>query len=333
MLTYIVRRILGLIPLLILISMVSFAIIQLPPGSFLDTYVANQASKGGYLADTEVARLKLQYGLDEPIYWQYYVWMRNILLRGDFGRSFELNQPVIDIIRDRIVLTMVITLSTAFFIWAISIPIGIYTATHQYSLFDYFWSFVGFIGVAMPSFLVALIFVWIFFSIFHTNIIGLYSEGYADTPFSLAKVWDLFKHLWAPVLIIGLSGTAGLIRVVRGTLLDELHKQYVITARAKGLSEGRLLLKYPVRMIMNPIISTIGWMLPALVSGEVLVSAVLNIPTTGPILLKALMSQDMYLAGSIVLILSTLTVIGTLLSDILLVWLDPRIRYEKVSSQ
>jgi peptide/nickel transport system permease protein len=225
-------------------------------------------------------------------------------------------------------LTATVSILTTLFIWAMAVPIGIYSATHQYSLFDYLWTLVGFVGVATPSFLLALVVIWIAFSRFGISAIGLFSSEFEAAPWSFAKLLDLLKHIWVPIVIIGLSGTAGLIRVMRGTLLDELNKQYVVTARAKGLKEGNLLFKYPVRVAINPIISTIGWMLPGIVSGEVLVSMVLNIPTTGPLLLRALLNQDMFLAGSIVLILSTLTVIGTLISDLLLAWIDPRIRYE-----
>jgi len=281
------------------------------------------------MAEEQIQGLRIQYGLDKPITYQYFLWIRKILFEGNFGSSFSYSQPVLDVISERIVLTMVITLTTSVFIWCVSLPIGIITALKQYSFVDYFWTFLGFVGMATPNFLLALVFAWLAFSIFGQNIIGLFSVEYADAPWNMAKVTDLLKHLWVPVILIGTSGTAGFIRVVRGTLLDELNKQYVITARAKGMTESKLLFKYPVRIVLNPMISTIGWMLPGLVSGEVLVSMVLNIPTTGPVLLNALLAQDMYLAGGVLLILSVLTLIGTLVSDIALVWLDPRIRYER----
>jgi peptide/nickel transport system permease protein len=257
--------------------------------------------------------------------------MRNILLRGDFGRSFEFQKPVVDVLGERVILSMIITLTTSLFVWGASLPIGIYAATHQYSFFDYFWTFLGFIGLAVPNFLLALLIAWIVYTQFGLNVVGLFSQQYQDAPWSVAKGIDLLRHLWAPVIVIGMAHTAGFIRIVRGTLLDELQKPYVVAARARGLSERRLLVKYPVRVVLNPMISTIGWTLPALVSGEVIVSLVLGIPTTGPILLQALMSKDMYLAGGIFLILSSLTIVGTLVSDILLTWLDPRIRYERLA--
>ncbi|RPI85052.1 MAG: ABC transporter permease [Chloroflexi bacterium] len=329
MITYILRRVLILIPLIFLISVVTFTIIQLPAGDYLSTYIAQLESQGTHMAEEQIQGLRIQYGLDKPITYQYFLWIRKILFEGNFGSSFSYSQPVLDVISERIVLTMVITLTTSVFIWCVSLPIGIITALKQYSFVDYFWTFLGFVGMATPNFLLALVFAWLAFSIFGQNIIGLFSVEYADAPWNMAKVTDLLKHLWVPVILIGTSGTAGFIRVVRGTLLDELNKQYVITARAKGMTESKLLFKYPVRIVLNPMISTIGWMLPGLVSGEVLVSMVLNIPTTGPVLLNALLAQDMYLAGGVLLILSVLTLIGTLVSDIALVWLDPRIRYER----
>jgi len=233
------------------------------------------------------------------------------------------------ILKDTVPLTIAVSLGSTLFVYLVAIPIGIYSATHKYSLFDYVATFIGFIGLSVPGFLLALILVWVVYSTFGVNITGLFSPQYADAPWSLGKFLDLLKHIWFPIIIIGMSGTAGLIRVMRGNLLDELQKQYVITARAKGLKESEVLLKYPVRVAINPIVSTIGWVLPSIVGGETLVSIVLNLPTTGPVLLRATLSQDMYLAGSITLILSTLTLVGTLISDLLLAWLDPRIRFGK----
>lgn len=328
MLEYIVRRVIVLIPLLFVITVISFALIQLPPGDFLSIYIMRLKVQGIEIQQGEIDQLKAMYALDQPVYVQYLRWIGNILLRGDFGRSFQWRQPVSEIIGERIVLTMVVSLLTIIFTWAASIPIGIYSATNQYSVFDFFFTFLGFIGLATPSFLLALVVLWLAFDKFGISAIGLFSPQFINAPWSAAKILDMLKHIWAPVVIIGISGTAGLIRVMRGTLLDELQKHYVVTARAKGLSERWLLFKYPVRISINPLVSTIGWMLPSIVSGETLVSIVLNIPTTGPILLGALLAQDMYLAGSFLLILSVLTVTGTLISDILLAWLDPRIRYE-----
>ena len=256
--------------------------------------------------------------------------MWKIIRYGDFGRSFDWGKPVKDVIGDRLALTMTISLLSLIFVWATAIPIGIYAATHQYSIFDYFFTFLGFIGMAIPSFLLALVLMYLAITKLGMSVTGLFSPEYADAPWSWAKVADMMKRIWLPVIIIGINGTAGLIRVMRGTLLDELRKPYVTTARAKGISERKLLFKYPVRIAINPMISTIGWLLPGLVSGSGITAIVLNLPTTGPVLLKALMSQDMYLAGSFVMILSTLTVIGTVLSDILLAALDPRIRYGAV---
>jgi peptide/nickel transport system permease protein len=327
MLSFIVKRCLILIPLLFLISIVTFVIIQLPPGDILTQIVSSQMLSNSTVAKETIARLTVQYGLDQPLYVQYYRWMSNILLHGDLGWSFQWNQPVSALIGERITLTIIISLLTTIFIWVVAVPIGIYSATHQYSLLDYAATIVGFIGLATPSFLLAMVVLWFVYIEFGVSIAGLFSPDYIQAPWSLARIWDLLKHVWAPVIIIGLSGTGGLIRVMRGTLLDELKKQYVITARAKGLSERRVLFEYPVRVAINPLISTIGWMLPGIISGEVIVSIVLNLPTTGPLLWGALLAQDMYLAGSFMLILSALSVTGTLISDILLAWLDPRIRY------
>jgi peptide/nickel transport system permease protein len=327
MLDYIIRRVLFLVPLLVIISIIVFAIIQIPPGDFMNYYVNRMAAAGYELSEDEVMALRQLFGLDKPIYIQYFIWVKN-MFRGNFGLSFSYLEPVSKLLLERVPLTALIFLLTTLFVWLMAVPIGIYSARHQYSLFDYFWTFVGFIGVATPPFLLALVVIWIAFSQFEITVIGLFSPEFEAAPWSLGKMVDLLKHIWAPVVIIGMSGTAGLIRIMRGTLLDELNKQYVITARAKGLSESRLLIKYPVRVAINPIISTIGWMLPGIISGEILVSTVMSIPTTGPLLLQALLNQDMYLAGSILFILSILTVVGTLISDILLAVLDPRIRFE-----
>ncbi len=331
LLNYILRRILLLIPLLAIISVISFVLIQLPPGDYLTMYIM-RLKASGYDVDKLVEdQLRRQYGLDKTLPEQYFIWMKNILLEGNFGSSFEYDRPVSEILANRVPLTALISIATTIFVWVMAVPIGVYSATHQYSIFDYTWTFVSFIGVAIPPFLLALIFVWIAFTEFGISAFGLFSPEYENAAWSLAKFSDFLKHIWVPVTLIGLHSTAGLMRTMRGMTLDELNKQYVITARAKGLKEIKLLMKYPVRTALNPIISTIGWMLPGIISGEVLVSTVLNIPTIGPVLFNALRTQDMYLAGSIVFILSILTVIGTLISDLLLVWFDPRIRYEGVS--
>ncbi|MGQ9630109.1 MAG: ABC transporter permease [bacterium] len=323
---YVVRRILLVIPTLIVISIISFVIIQLPPGDYLTSYIA-QLSQGGQTVNEDViAALRKQYSLDRPIYVQYIKWMWRSL-HGDFGISLEWNKPVSELIGERLALTVAISFSTMIFSWVVAIPIGIYSATHQYSIFDYVFTFIGLIGLATPSFLLALVVMFLAFTYFGISVGGLFSFEYVEAPWGWAKVLDLLKHIWIPVVIIGIAGTAELIRVMRANLLDELRKQYVIAARAKGVSEGRLLFKYPVRVAINPFISSIGWMLPSLVSGVTITAVVLSLPTTGPLLLRSLLNQDMYLAGTFIMFLSFLTVIGTLISDILLAWVDPRIRF------
>jgi len=328
---YIGRRLVTLIPILFLISLVSFIIIQLPPGDFVSLYISRMKLSGIQLDQDEANRLTKLYGLDKPGGERYITWMKNIILRGDLGWSFTWNQSVNSLLAERIPLTMEISIAALIVSWLIAIPIGIYSATHQYSVFDYIFTFFGFIGLATPGFLVALVAAWVIFSSTGFSPLGLNSNAFLTAPPSVDKTLDMLKHLILPLLIIGLSSTGVTIRVMRANLLDELKKQYVITARAKGLTELGLLIKYPVRMAINPIISTVGWILPGLISGEVLVSIVLAIQTTGPLLLKAILDLDMYLAGSIIMILSSLTVIGTLLSDILLAAMDPRIRYGGIS--
>lgn len=328
MLAYIVRRVLLMIPTLFIVSIISFAIIQLPPGDYLDSLEASLATQGGTVDQAQLEAVKERYGLGEPMHVQYYKWMSGILLRGDFGRSFEWKRPVAELIWDRLGLTFLISISTIFFTWFIALPVGIYSAVRKYSLGDYVVTFLNFIGLAIPNFLLALVLMYIAYAYFGQSVGGLFSPEYANAPWSWARVGDLLAHLWIPVVVLGTAGTAGLIRIMRANLLDELHKPYVTTARAKGLPEWRLILRYPVRIALNPFVSTVGWSLPRLVSGAIIVSVVLSLPTTGPLFLQALKSQDMYLAGSFILMLSTLTVVGTLVSDILLAWLDPRIRYE-----
>jgi len=331
MLTYVIRRVLQFIPLLAVISVLTFALIELPPGDYLTMHIIQLEQSGTMPSEEEIARLTMQYGLDKPITQRYLLWIWNIIRHGNFGRSFQWEKPVSEIIGERILLTVVISLSTLVFVWGTSIPIGIYAATHQYSFFDYAFTFLGFIGMAVPGFLLALVVMYFAFAYLDISVTGLFSPDFVDAPWSWARVWDMLKRLWVPIIVIGISGTAALIRVMRGTLLDELRKQYVTTARAKGVSERKLLFKYPVRIAINPMLSTIGWLLPRIVSGSAIVSIVLNLPTTGPVLLRALLSQDMYLAGSFVMILSALTITGTLISDILLALVDPRIRYGGVS--
>lgn len=327
MLQYILKRILYMIPTLILISVVSFIIIQLPPGDFLTSYIAQLSQTGETVDEATIAALKKRYGLDQPYYIQYFMWVKG-MFQGDFGQSFEWNRPVSQLIWERLGLTVAVSTFTMLFSWVLSFPIGMYSATHQYSLGDYFATFIGYIGLATPNFMIALILMWIAYSVFGASVGGLFSPQYVEAPWSWGKFLDLLNHLWIPAIVIGMGGTAGLIRTLRANLLDELHKPYVVTARAKGVPERKLLWRYPLRMAIIPWISTVGWTLPGIVSGETIVAVVLSLPTTGPLLLRALQSQDMYLAGSFIMFLSFLTVIGTLVSDILLGWVDPRIRYE-----
>ncbi len=331
MFRYILQRVLLAIPTLIIVSMISFAIIQLPPGDFLTSYIAQiRQTEGDQAANqlnTIIPQLRAQYGLDEPIYVQYAKWIGNIVLRGDFGYSFEQRQPVNVLIWERIGLTLLLTSTTLLFTWLLAIPVGVISATRQYSFGDYFFTFLSFVGLGIPNFLIALILMWIAFKYFNTSVTGLFSPDMASAPWSMAKVIDMLQHIWLPILVLGLGGTATLIRTVRANLLDELNKPYVEAARAKGLTERQLIWKYPVRLALNPFVSSVGWALPQLVSGATIVSIVLNLPTTGPLLLRSLLAQDMYLAGSFVLLLSVLTVLGMLISDILLALLDPRIIY------
>jgi peptide/nickel transport system permease protein len=325
--SYIIKRLLQLIPLLFALSIIIFIIIELPPGDFLTSRIAELEQAGTKVGQEEIARLQAQYGLDKPLIQRYFKWVWNIIRYGNLGLSFQFMKPVRELLGERIVLTVVISIITIIFTYAIAIPIGIYSATHQYSMSDYLVSFLGFIGLSVPGFLLALILIYIAFAHLGINVTGLFSPRYVDAKWSIARVYDMLKRVWIPVIVVGLSGTASTIRIMRACLLDELRKQYVVTARAKGLSERRILLKYPVRVALNPIISTIGWLLPYVVSSSTLVDIVLNLPTTGPLLMKALLYQDMYLAGSFLMVLSFLTAIGTMLSDILLAWLDPRIRF------
>jgi peptide/nickel transport system permease protein len=307
--------------------MLTFAIIQAPPGDYLDSLIAQLASSGESISNAQVEALRARYGLGEPVWVQYWHWVSHIVTEGDFGQSFEWNRPVSTMIWERMGLTLVVSVTTLLFVWIVALPIGVYSAVKQYSLGDYVFTFLGFIGLAVPSFLLALALMYGALVFFGQSAGGLFSPEYLDAPWSWAKVLDLISHLWIPLIVIGMSHMAALIRVMRANLLDELYKPYVTTARAKGMPEWRLLIAYPVRVALNPFVSTIGWILPSLVSSAIIVSVVLNLPTTGPLLLKALLSQDMYLAGTIILLLSVLTVVGTLISDILLAWLDPRVRY------
>ncbi len=326
MFQFILRRILLLIPTLIGISIVTFLIIELPPGDWVTAHVANLAAGGDTIDQEQLEAFRKQYGLNLPLHLRYLRWFWRVL-HGDMGRSFEWGKPVGELIWERLALTVVITFSTLIFTWVIGFVIGVYSATNQYSAGDYFFTALGFIGLGIPNFLIALVLLWVGFSVFNVNLSGLFSQEFQSAEWSWAKVVDMLKHIWVPLLILGTAGTAGMIRTMRANVLDELRKPYVVTARAKGLTERKVLFKYPVRVALNPFVSTMGWALPGLISGATIVSVVLSLPTTGPILLRALMNQDMYLAASFVMMLSVLTVIGTLISDILLAVLDPRIRF------
>jgi peptide/nickel transport system permease protein len=329
MLKYILKRLLYVFPTMFIISILIFATIQLPPGDYVTQMIESMRNQtGGATWSTEFAEaMRERYGLNEPLHTQYLKWIGNIALRGDFGYSFQNSEPAEKMIGDRIGMTILVSFSSFIFTWMVALPIGVLSAVRQYSLADYFFSFVGFIGLATPGFLVALLMMYLSFKLGGASLSGLFSSGFENAPWSIAKALDLLKHLWIPMIIVGMTGTAGLIRIMRANLLDELHKPYVETARAKGLPEWKLLIKYPLRQAMNPFVSGMAWLLPTLIAGEAIVSIVLNLPTTGPVLLNALLVQDMYLAAGFLLLLSLLTIIGMLISDILLAWLDPRIRY------
>jgi peptide/nickel transport system permease protein len=323
---YVVRRLLVMIPTLIAISAISFTIIQLPPGDFLTTMLNEQLSRGEGGGITErVEYLRDLYGLDRPFIEQYFYWIIGIL-QGDFGYSFEYELPVTVVVGDRTFLTIVVNIATVLFIWIVAFPIGIYAATHQYSVGDYTLTFLGFLGFAVPNFLLALVLLYFFNVWFGIDIGGLMDREFIDEPMSWAKFTSVLEHLIVPVIVIGTAGTAAMIRRLRANLLDELQKQYYVTALAKGVPRRRALVKYPLRQSLNPFIADIGGILPDLISGSTIVSVVLGLQTVGPLFLAALQSQDMYLAGSVVLLLAVLTVIGVLVSDLMLAVLDPRIR-------
>ena len=329
MFAYVARRLVLAVFTLWTVTVLSFIIIQLPPGDFVDAYMAQLSATQSNVSEQHFEALRRQYALDRPMHEQYLKWMGGIF-RGDFGTSMMWRKSVLDVIGDRLAMTIVLSLGAIILTWAIALPIGIYSAVRQYSIGDYVFTFIGFIGLGVPSFLLALVLMYFGFTLFDFDIGGLFSAEYQLEPWSLGKVKDLIYHLPLPVIIIGLSGTAELIRVMRANLLDELRKPYVITARAAGMSERSLVLKYPVRVALNPFASTIGYLLPYILSGSVIVSVVLSLPTLGPLLLGSLLAQDMFLAGSIVLMLGSLTVLGTFLSDLLLMWIDPRIRFGMV---
>ncbi len=325
MLAYVARRFLFAILTIWVCSLLSFAIIQLPPG---DPISAITSSAYEVVPKDLIDAMRTEYGLEQPLHVQYFKWI-GLLLRGTGGRSIlNWGQPVYAAIGERLGLTIVISLAAVLFTWLLAFPIGIYSAVKQYSLGDYFFTFVGFIGLGIPSFLLALVLMYLGFKYFGVSLAGLFSTEFADAPWSLARAWDLAKHLPLPALILAVGGSAQLIRIVRANLLDELHKPYVLTARARGLSETKLILEYPVRVALNPFISTVGYLLPYIVSGSTIVAIVMSLPTVGPLLYRGLLAQDVYLSGAIVMLLCVMTVVGTFISDLLLMWVDPRIRME-----
>jgi peptide/nickel transport system permease protein len=325
---YILQR-LALLPLLMVIySFVIFAIMQAPPGDFLTSYVATLASSGSSLSAEQIAAMRAQYGLDQPFFVQYLLWLQH-LVHGDLGLSLEYQRPNAELIGDVLGLTLALALFSFVLTWALAIPAGIYSATHPRSIGDHVLTIINYVGVATPNFMLALVLMWVAFAYFDISITGLFSPDYVEKPWSVGKFVDLLEHIWLPALVLGIAGTARLSRIMRANLLDELNKPYVVTARAKGMKEWRLVLRYPVRLAFNPLVSTIGWYLPLLFSGSLIVATVMNLPNIGPLLLRALVNQDMYLAGGILLIYSFLTIVGTLLSDVALALVDPRIRVER----
>ena len=327
MLIYVARRLALALVTCVAISVLTFIIIRLPPGDFVDAYIANLAASGSSVSDEQAAAMRREYGLDRPVPMQYALWMARVV-HGDFGVSMMWRRPVTEVIGDRLWLTMAVSIAALFLTWIIALPIGIYSAARQYSIGDYVATTLGFIGLAVPNFLLALILMYLGFRYLGLSVGGLFSPDMAQAPWSWAKFWDLMVHLPLPACVLALAGTAQLIRIMRANLLDELRKPYVVTARAKGIGETRVLLKYPVRAALNPFVSSIAYLFPYLVSGSIVVSLVLGLPTVGPLLLQALVAQDMFLAGTIVLLLGVLTVLGTLISDLMLMWIEPRIRLQ-----
>lgn len=327
MLNYIIRRVLIMIPTLAVISVLVFVIIQLPPGDIITSRLEQLQAEGQEISIEQIEALRARYNLNDPLYLQYFKWIGGFLT-GNLGYSVMYGQSVNNLIWDRLGYTLLITTTATFLTWLVAFPLGVYSALRQYSPLDYAATLAAFLGLATPNFLLALVLMYLGYEWFGIPVGGLFSPEFADAPWSFAKVWDLLSHLWIPAVVIGTAGMAGLMRIMRANLLDELGKPYVTTALAKGLSPTRLVIKYPLRIAINPFISTVGWMLPGLISGSAITAVVLSLPTTGPLLLESLMNQDMYLAGSFLLMLSALTVLGTLISDILLAVTDPRIRYE-----
>jgi len=328
LITYIVRRILIAIPLLIAISMICFFIIQLPEGDYLDRKIQQLEEEFGDSSSmAQVETLRRRYGLDQPMWKQYLMWISGFVV-GEFGESFEYERDVSELIWDRLAFTMLISICSLMFTYAMAIPIGIYSATHQYKWSDHFLTLLSFIGMSIPGFLVALAVIVFVFNVFHLPLFGLFSSYYEGAPWTFGKFADLLKHLWVPVIVVGINGTAGLMRIMRGNLLDVLGQPFVQTARAKGLHERVVVYKHAVRIAINPLISILGMSLPGILSGSTIVSIVLGLPTVGPLLLRSLMNEDIFLGGTLIMMFSIMLVIGNLLADIALAWVDPRIRYE-----
>ena len=327
LLGYLIRRLFYAVLAVWAVSIISFFIINLPPGDYVTSYVAQLRIQGSIIQQEEIENLREFYGLDQPIYAQYLKWM-NQIRKGNLGFSFEFGLPVNDVIGERLVLTMILAAATIVFIWLVAIPIGILSAVRQYSIWDHTFTFFGFVGLAVPDFMLALVMMYLAFVFFNFSVGGLFSPEFVTASWSVARVLDLAQHMLIPIIILGTAGTASLIRITRANLLDELRKPYVVTARAKGMPEWKLILKYPVRLALNPAISLTAYILPFLISGSIVVSVVLGLPTVGPILLKALVAQDMFLAGAIILLIGWMTIVGTFLSDLLLLWADPRVRFE-----
>lgn len=329
MVRFIAQRLVILPVLLVLFSMIVFWLVQAPPGDYLTSYVANLAAGGSSITDEQVDALRKQFGLDQPGYIRYLLWMEG-LAHGDLGYSLDYQRPNSDLIGDVLTPTILLALFAFFVTWIVAIPAGIFSATHQNSPLDYAFSLLNYVGVAIPNFMLALILMWLAFSYLGLSVTGLFSPEYIQAPWSMDRFVDLLKHVWLPGIVLGVAGTARLTRVLRANLLDELNKPYVVTARAKGMAEWKVVLKYPVRLAINPLVSTVGWYLPQLFSGSLIVATVMNLPNIGPLLLKALTQRDMYLSGSILMIYFFLTILGTLISDVLLALVDPRIRMEGV---
>ncbi len=327
MLSYILLRLLRMIPQILIISVLAFVIIQLPPGDYLTERINRLKASGYSVDDAEVERLTKMYGLDKPMYVQYFKWITNIVTKGDFGYSFAFSRDVNEIIGSRMGMTFFIAFLSFVVCWSFAIPVGVLVAIKQYTIIDYFFTFLGFIGLAVPGFLLALVLMYVSYSWFGLSVGGLFSQDMMLQPWSWAKFVDFLGHIWLPVIILAIGGTANLIRTMRATMLDELRKQYVTVARSKGLSELSVLINYPVRIAINPIVSTFGWLLVWFFSGGTVVEIVLNLDTAGPVLWRALMSQDMYTAGAYMVIVGVLTAVGSLVSDLLLAAIDPRIRF------